>query len=182
CSAGSRPAAPASSRACPTTRPCSPRFATPNPWAGPGRCAMSTASIVSSPRRGSGGPAHTAVSDHYKETVMQDMKDKVVLVTGGGTGLGAATSLGFARRGAHVIVNYANSADAAADVAKQCEALGVRAIAVQADVGDDSQCRALVERTLTEFGRLDTLINNAGTTKFADQSDLDALVAEDFQS
>lgn len=113
---------------------------------------------------------------------MQDMKDKVVLVTGGGTGLGAATALGFARRGANIVVNYASSADAAADVAKQCEALGVRAIAVQSDVAKDADCRALVERTLSEFGRLDTLVNNAGTTKFADQSDLDALEADDFLS
>ncbi|MBE0593044.1 MAG: SDR family oxidoreductase [Gemmatimonadales bacterium] len=113
---------------------------------------------------------------------MQDMKDKVVLITGGGTGLGAATALGFARRGANVVVNYASSADAANAVAKECVALGVRAVAVQADVGEDADCRALVERTLSEFGRLDTLVNNAGTTKFADQADLDALVAEDFQA
>lgn len=113
---------------------------------------------------------------------MQDMKDKVVLVTGGGTGLGAATALGFARRGANVVVNYASSADAAGAVAKECIALGVRAIAVQANVGEDADCRALVERTVSEFGRLDTLVNNAGTTKFADQSDLDAIEAEDFLS
>lgn len=113
---------------------------------------------------------------------MQDMKDKVVLVTGGGTGLGAATALGFARRGASVVVNYASSADAAREVVRGCEALGVSAIAVQADVGEDAHCRELVARTLGEFGRLDTLINNAGTTKFADQNDLDALDAADFQA
>lgn len=112
---------------------------------------------------------------------MQDMKGKVVLVTGAGSGLGAATARGFARRGASVIVNYSRSADAAAAVARDCEAQGVRAIAVQGDVGEDADCRALVERTLAEFGRLDTLVNNAGTTKFADHTDLGTLSADDFQ-
>lgn len=113
---------------------------------------------------------------------MQDMKDKVVVVTGSASGLGAASVIGFARRGANVVVNYASSADAAEKVAEDCRAAGVRAIVVKADVGDDAECRALVARTLEEFGRLDTLVNNAGTTKFAVHDDLDSLSAEDFQA
>jgi len=111
---------------------------------------------------------------------MADMQGKRAIVTGGGTGLGAATALGLARRGVNVCVNYASSADAAEQVAADCRALGVDSFAVKANVGEDAECRALVDAALKKFGGLDVLINNAGITKFAKHSDLDALDAEDF--
>ncbi len=108
------------------------------------------------------------------------MNGKRAIVTGGGTGLGAATAIGLARRGASVCINYNSSADAANEVVAQCKALGVDAFAVQADVGEDADCRALVAAAVARFGGLDILVNNAGITKFAKHSDLDALEADDF--
>jgi 3-oxoacyl-[acyl-carrier protein] reductase len=110
------------------------------------------------------------------------MQGKRAIVTGGGTGLGAATALGLARRGVNVCINYNSSADAAEQVVADCRALGVEAFAVQANVGEDADCRALVDAAVKKFGGLDILINNAGITKFAKHSDLEALDAEDFLS
>ncbi len=111
---------------------------------------------------------------------MADLKGKQAIVTGGGTGLGAATALGLAGRGANICVNYSSSAEAAEKVAADCRALGVDAFAKQANVGEDADCRALVEAAVARFGGVDILINNAGITKFAKHSDLDALDADDF--
>ena len=111
---------------------------------------------------------------------MTEMKGKRAIVTGGGTGLGAATAIGLARKGVDVCVNYSRSADAANAVAEECRKQGVNALAVQGDVGADADCRALVDEAVKAMGGLDILINNAGITKFASHSDLDALEAEDF--
>jgi 3-oxoacyl-[acyl-carrier protein] reductase len=111
---------------------------------------------------------------------MADLDGKRAIVTGGGTGLGAATAIGLARRGASICVNYATSADAAAEVVESCRKLGVEAFAKKADVGEDADCRALVDAAAARFGGVDILVNNAGVTKFAKHTDLDALEAEDF--
>jgi 3-oxoacyl-[acyl-carrier protein] reductase len=111
---------------------------------------------------------------------MTDMQGKRAIVTGGGTGLGAATAIGLARRGVSVCVNYSSSAEAAEKVAADCQALGVDAFAVKANVAEDADCRALVAAAVERFGGLEVLINNAGITKFAKHSDLDALTADDF--
>ena len=108
------------------------------------------------------------------------LKGKRAIVTGAGTGLGAATAIGLATRGADVCVNYASSADAAEKVAADCRALGVKATTFKADVGDDAACRSLVDAAVAELGGVDILVNNAGITKFAKHSDLDALDADDF--
>ncbi|MEQ1608268.1 MAG: SDR family oxidoreductase [Hyphomonadaceae bacterium] len=108
------------------------------------------------------------------------MKGKRAIVTGGGTGLGAATALGLARRGVNVCINYNSSSGAAEGAVAACRNLGVEAFAVQADVGEDAHCRALVDAAVRKLGGLDILVNNAGITKFAKHSDLDALDAEDF--
>jgi 3-oxoacyl-[acyl-carrier protein] reductase len=108
------------------------------------------------------------------------MQGKRAIVTGGGTGLGAATAIGLAKRGVSVCVNYSSSAEAAEKVAADCRALGVDAFAVKANVAEDGDCRALVAAAADRFGGLDVLINNAGITKFAKHSDLDALTADDF--
>jgi len=109
-----------------------------------------------------------------------NMQGKRAIVTGGGTGLGAATAIGLAKRGVSVCVNYSSSAEAAEKVAADCRALGVDAFAVKANVAEDGDCRALVAAAADRFGGLDVLINNAGITKFAKHSDLDALTADDF--
>jgi 3-oxoacyl-[acyl-carrier protein] reductase len=111
---------------------------------------------------------------------MSAMQGKRAIVTGGGTGLGAATAVGLAKRGVSVCVNYASSAEAAEKVAEECRGLGVDAFAMKADVSEDDQCRALVAAAVERFGGLEVLINNAGITKFAKHADLDALSADDF--
>jgi NAD(P)-dependent dehydrogenase (short-subunit alcohol dehydrogenase family) len=86
----------------------------------------------------------------------------VALVTGAGRGFGRTMAVAFAREGADVVVNYHASATAAKDVVGEIEALGRTALGVQADVAREDQVRALVERALERFGRIDVLVNNAG--------------------
>ncbi len=97
----------------------------------------------------------------------------VALVTGGGTGIGRATSLALARRGAAVAVNYARSRDEAEATARDITAAGGRALAVQADVSDDGAVRALVATVVDHFGGVDLLVNNAATTQYIALHDLD---------
>jgi 3-oxoacyl-[acyl-carrier protein] reductase len=90
---------------------------------------------------------------------------KVAVVTGASRGIGRAIALELANRGARVVVNYNRSADAAADVVAAIEAEGGQATAVQADVSDLSQARALIQTAVKAYGRLDVLVNNAGVTR-----------------
>jgi 3-oxoacyl-[acyl-carrier protein] reductase len=113
-------------------------------------------------------------------TETNSMKGKRAIVTGGGTGLGSATAIGLARRGVNVCINYNSSADAAEETVAECRKLGVEAFAVKASVAEDNDCKALVEAAVKKLGGLDVLVNNAGITKFANHSDLDALSADDF--
>ena len=107
--------------------------------------------------------------------------NSVAIVTGGGTGVGQATSIQLAKLGWSVVVNYSRSkTDAEATVAEIVTA-GGQAIAVQADVADDAACRALVARTRQEYGRIDLLVNCAGTTEFIPFSELDQATDEVWQ-
>lgn len=105
------------------------------------------------------------------------MKGGVAIVTGGGTGIGAAVVRRLAARGVRCVVNYASSRDDAEALVAQIDN---GSIAVQADIVDDDACRTLAAAASDAFGRIDFLVNNAGRTKFADHEDLDALAAEDF--
>ena len=102
---------------------------------------------------------------------------KVAIVTGSSSGIGAATALELSRRGWRVVINYSKSAEQAAKVAAGC----AEAISVQADVSLDADCRRLAKAALDKWGRLDALVNNAGSTKFVPHAKLDDLSAEDFQ-
>jgi 3-oxoacyl-[acyl-carrier protein] reductase len=100
---------------------------------------------------------------------------KVALITGASSGIGAACALELAKRGWSVVVNYSKSAAQAQKVAAQCG----DAIAVQANVAEDADCRKLVQAALDKWGRIDALVNNAGTTKFVRHDDLEGLSADD---
>lgn len=109
------------------------------------------------------------------------MRGGVAIVTGGGTGIGAAVVRRLAARGVRCVVNYASSRTEAEALVDEVGAMNVGgAIAVQADIVDDAQCRALARAAIDAFGRIDFLVNNAGRTKFANHEDLDALDADDF--
>jgi 3-oxoacyl-[acyl-carrier protein] reductase len=102
---------------------------------------------------------------------------KVALITGASSGIGAATAKELARRGWRVAINYASNQAAAETMAQQCGT----AIAVQADVSRDADCRRLAKTVLDKFGAIDALVNNAGTTKVVAHDNLDGLSYEDFQ-
>jgi 3-oxoacyl-[acyl-carrier protein] reductase len=92
---------------------------------------------------------------------MGKLQERVALVTGSGRNIGRATVLKLAAEGAHVIVNARSNEAEAEAVAREARALGVKAIAVVADVGKKDQVEAMAARALSEFGRVDILINNA---------------------
>lgn len=106
------------------------------------------------------------------------IQDKVALVTGGGTGIGRATSLAFARRGASVIVNYSRSASEAEETVSEILQQGGRAIPVKADVTRESEVKEMMHVCQKEFGRLDYLVNNAGWSTRIPHDRLDDLTDE----
>ncbi len=108
-----------------------------------------------------------------------DLGGRVAIVTGGGTGIGRAVSMRLANSGAKaVVVNYSRSAKDAESTVHELQALGVEAVAHQADVTDEAAVKRMVVACVERFGALDLLVNNAGTTRFIPHSDLDALTDE----
>lgn len=89
------------------------------------------------------------------------LRGKVVLITGGSRGLGAATAEAFADHGADVAISYAASADKAKAVVEKLKAKGVRAIAIKSDQADTAAAKHLIDGVIAEFGQLDILVNNA---------------------
>jgi len=109
-----------------------------------------------------------------------NVQGKAAIVTGGGTGVGRATALALAERGCHVLINYSRSVEEAEQTAAEIRSRGVRGVAIQADVADDAACRRMVARAVDEFGRLDVLVNNAGTTSFIPHGDLEKVTDADW--
>lgn len=104
-----------------------------------------------------------------------ELNGRVGIVTGAAVGTGRAVAVALARRGCDVIVNYSKSAAEAEATAGACRELGVRALAIQADVADDGAVRAMVARCVAELGRVDVLVNNAGTTAFIAHDDMESV-------
>lgn len=100
---------------------------------------------------------------------------KTALVTGGATGIGRSAVLALARAGYDVAINYASSAKAAQEVAAEVERAGCRALLLQADVSDEPAVRAMMKQVEDTFGKLDALVNNAGTTARWKVKDLESL-------
>lgn len=94
--------------------------------------------------------------------MIDDLKDKVVLVTGSSTGIGAAVAKAFGANGATVAVHYNGSKSEANQVAAEIERSGGKAAVMQGDVTESAVCARLVDDTVSQFGRIDVLINNAG--------------------
>lgn len=104
---------------------------------------------------------------------------KVVVVTGGASGIGAGCVRHFAQQGWRVVVNYFLPAER--EAALELAALG-QGIAVQGDVSQDADCRRIAAEAQAAFGRIDALVSSAGTTRLVPHTDLDALTMEDFLS
>jgi 3-oxoacyl-[acyl-carrier protein] reductase len=105
---------------------------------------------------------------------------KVALVTGAATGIGAAAVLALARAGYDVVVNYSSSERAARETAAAAEKLGTAALAIKCDVADEKGVRAMASSIRQKLGRLDVLVNNAGTTASWKPKDLETLSLEEW--
>ncbi len=105
------------------------------------------------------------------------LENKRAFVTGGGRGIGAAIVKRLARDGAHVALTYVSNPKAAEETAKAARALGVKAIAIEADAGDAKALAGAVERAARELGGLDMLVSNAGVARMAP---VDDFALEDF--
>ena len=102
------------------------------------------------------------------------------VITGSASGLGAATAAILAKSGARIVINYSSSQKEAEQTADLCRSAGGEVVVVQGDVSRDEDCRKIVAAAVP-WGRLDVLVNNAGTTKHVPHGNLDGLSSEDFQ-
>lgn len=93
---------------------------------------------------------------------MERLKNKITVVTGASSGIGAGIATLFAKEGASVVVNYCRSKERADKVVAEIQALGQRAIAVQADMANKDDIDRLIATSVAEFGRIDIWVNNAG--------------------
>jgi len=105
---------------------------------------------------------------------------RVALITGAATGIGRATAVALAEAGFDVVVNYNRSESAARETAKLAEDRGAKVLLFRADVSDDPLVRKMLAAVEQEFGRLDALVNNAGTTTEVKPQDFDSLTAEEW--
>ena len=109
-------------------------------------------------------------------------KNPVAIITGGSRGIGAATALLLASKGWNIAITCSSTLEDANCIIKKCEKVNnIEGITIQADVSIDEECQKTIQETVKKWGRIDALINNAGTSKFAwDHSDLEQLDADDF--
>lgn len=110
------------------------------------------------------------------------LREKVVLVTGGGTGVGRATAFELSAKGAKVVINYNRSEKEALEVVDEIRQRGGTAIALKANVANEKEVNDLVSDIITTFGKIDGLVNNASITAQIAMDDLDAVTEEVWDS
>lgn len=101
--------------------------------------------------------------DHGEESYRGSgrLAGKAAIITGADSGIGRAVAIAFAREGADVLIAYLNEDADAQETAKWVEAAGRRAVLVAGDIADRAHCRAIVDRAIEAFGKLDVIVNNA---------------------
>ncbi|RKD71155.1 hypothetical protein ATL39_2549 [Sinobaca qinghaiensis] len=102
---------------------------------------------------------HPVQPDHYKGA--DKLKDRVALITGGDSGIGRAVAMAYAKEGAHVAISYYNEHEDAEETKRLVEQEGVKALLLPGDVSEETVCRDIVEKTVSELGKLDIVVNNA---------------------
>src|ERR1700682_5644989 len=122
---------------------------------------------------------YSGLAKNQSEEMRMSKDSLCAIVTGSASGLGAATSAILAKGGARIVVNYSSSQKEAEQTADLCRAAGGEVVVAQGDVSRDEDCKKIVAAAAS-WGRLDALINNAGTTKHMPHDNLDGLSAEDF--
>ncbi|WP_154991939.1 SDR family NAD(P)-dependent oxidoreductase [Priestia megaterium] len=105
---------------------------------------------------------------------MNDFKNKVFIITGGGTGVGKATALKLADMGAKLVINYRNSEKEAKKAVEEISEKGSMAFAFKANVANENEVNEMIHQTITQFGRLDGLVNNASITAQIPMHDLES--------
>ncbi len=105
---------------------------------------------------------------------------KVALITGSGTGVGAATALLLAQQGYNLLINYSRSELEARASQAACAAAGADTLLIQGDVAQDDACKAMAQAATERWGRIDALVNNAGISSFAGAANWDALDMDTF--
>ncbi|OQP68560.1 glucose 1-dehydrogenase [Niastella populi] len=106
---------------------------------------------------------HQPVVDDPSHKPGEKLKDKIALITGGGSGIGKAVAILFAKEGAKVVVNYNSGEEDAKDTEAIIKKYGGEVVLMQGDISKEEVCTELVEKTVQRYGRLDILVNNAGT-------------------
>lgn len=106
--------------------------------------------------------------------------NKVALITGSGSGIGAATAIFLSQQNVNVAINYSNNQEGALTVSKTCEENGAEALIVKANVSHQSECDSMVEEVINKWGRIDYLVNNAGISVFSGGTDFETLTDENF--
>lgn len=107
-----------------------------------------------------------------------NLKDRVVIITGASSGVGAALAEQLAAQGAKVVINYSRSEEGARATLTAVEERGGQGVMVKGDVSDQDDCQRIVQTAVDRYGRLDILVNNAGTTTFVPHHELEALTED----